>query len=193
MTIASAPLSGRISEKLSVDINGTRQGMFIKSADARNPVLLYLHGGMPDYFLTGRYPTGLERMFTVVWWEQRGSGLSYSPDLPSETMTMEQLISDVFAMTDTLRQRFGQSKIYLMRNSGGSFIGIQAAARAPERYHGYMGVAQMSYQLESERLAWEYMLQQLRARGDTRSAPCTGCGRFSPGSCSRHSFSPSTP
>lgn len=85
-------------------------------------------------------------------------------------------------MTDTLRQRFGQSKIYLMRNSGGSFIGIQAAARAPERYHGYMGVAQMSYQLESERLAWEYMLQQLRARGDTRmvkkleAAPVTLAG-----------------
>jgi pimeloyl-ACP methyl ester carboxylesterase len=54
------PLVGSISEKTFVDINGTKQGMFIKGKDATNPVLLYLHGGMPDYFLTRRYPTGLE-------------------------------------------------------------------------------------------------------------------------------------
>ena len=137
--------------------------MFIKSMDATRPVLLYVYGGMPDYFLTQRYPTGLENTFTVVWWEQRGSGISYSPDIPLETMTMEQLIDDVLSMTDFLRRRFGTSKIYLMGHSGGSFTGIQAAARAPERYHAYIGVAQMSYQLESERLAWEYMHQQFKA------------------------------
>ena len=71
------PLAGSISEKVFVTINGVEQGMFIKSKDDRHPVLLYLHGGMPDYFLTQRYPTGLEDTFTVAWWEQRGSGLSY--------------------------------------------------------------------------------------------------------------------
>jgi len=164
------PLPGSISEKVFVDINGSRQGMFIKSTDATHPVLLYLHGGMPDYFLTGRHPTGLENTFTIVWWEQRGSGISDSADIPPETMTMEQMISDVLAVTGYLRQRFGKPKIYLMGHSGGTFIGIQAAARAPERYHAYIGVAQMSYQLESERLAWEFMLQQFKARGNTRMA-----------------------
>ncbi len=181
------PFRNRPREKLFVDINGTRQGMFIESTNAANPVLLYLHGGMPDYFLTGRYPTGLEETFNVVWWEQRGSGISYRPDIPPETMTMEQLISDVLAMTDTLRRRFGQSKVYLMGHSGGSFIGIQAAALAPDRYHAYIGVAQMSYQLESERLAWEYMLREFRDRGDTRmvkkleAAPVTLAGGIPPG------------
>ena len=66
-----------ISEKVFVTINGIEQGMFIKSKDDKHPVLLYLHGGMPDYFLTQKYPTGLEDTFTVAWWEQRGSGLSY--------------------------------------------------------------------------------------------------------------------
>ena len=65
------PLAGSISEKIYVDINGVKQGMFIKSKNVTNPVLLYLHGGMPDYFLTYKYPTGLEDYFTVVWWEQR--------------------------------------------------------------------------------------------------------------------------
>jgi pimeloyl-ACP methyl ester carboxylesterase len=121
---------------------------------------------MPDYFLTQNYPTGLEENFTVVWWEQRGSGISYSADIPPETMTMEQLISDTLEVTDYLRQRFGQEKIYLMGHSGGSFIGIQAAARAPEMYYAYIGVAQMSYQLKSEKLAYDYMLERFKENGN---------------------------
>src|SRR5512138_1529420 len=71
------PLAGSISEKTFVEINGVKQGMFIKGKLLENPMLLYLHGGMPDFFLTQRYPTGLEDLFTVVWWEQRGAGISY--------------------------------------------------------------------------------------------------------------------
>jgi pimeloyl-ACP methyl ester carboxylesterase len=177
-----SPLAGSISEKIRVEINGVEQGMFIKSKDAANPVLLYLHGGMPDYFLTERYPTGLEDHFTVVWWEQRGSGLSYSPDIPRETMTLEQMISDTLEVTKYLRQRFGEEKIYLMGHSGGTFIGIQAAARAPELYYAYIGVAQMSHQLKSERLAYEYMLQQFKQDGNKdmvrklEAAPVTMAG-----------------
>jgi pimeloyl-ACP methyl ester carboxylesterase len=65
-----------------------------------------------------------------------------------------------------LRQRFGQEKIYLMGHSGGSFIGIQAVARVPELYHAYIGVAQMSHQLQSEKLAYDYMLAQFKANGN---------------------------
>jgi hypothetical protein len=44
------PLAGSLSEKIHVNINGVEQGMFIKSKDTANPVLLLLHGGpgMPD-------------------------------------------------------------------------------------------------------------------------------------------------
>ena len=176
------PLAGSISEKVFVNINGVEQGMFIKSKDATHPVLLYLHGGMPDYFLTQKYPTGLEDYFTVVWWEQRGSGISYSADIPPETMTLEQMISDTLEVTNYLRQRFGKEKIYLMGHSGGTFIGIQAAARAPELYYAYIGVAQMSDQLKSERLAYEYMLKQFKENGNNEmvrkleAAPVTMTG-----------------
>jgi pimeloyl-ACP methyl ester carboxylesterase len=176
------PVPGSISEKEFVTINGVTQGMFITSTDATHPVLLYLHGGMPDFFLSDRYPTGLDNYFTVVWWERRGSGLSYNPDIPPETLTVEQAISDTLAMTNYLRQRFHQDKIYLMGHSGGTFIAIQAAARAPELYHAYIGVAQVSYQLRSEMLAYQYMLQQYKENGDTamvrklEAAPVTMTG-----------------
>jgi pimeloyl-ACP methyl ester carboxylesterase len=53
----------------------------------------------------------------------------------------DQLVSDTVAVTNYLRTRFGQEKIYLMGRSGGTFIGIQAAARAPGLYHAYIAVA----------------------------------------------------
>jgi pimeloyl-ACP methyl ester carboxylesterase len=162
------PLQGSISEKIHVNINGVEQGMFIKGRDSTNPVLLYLHGGMPDYFLTGHYPTGLEEYFTVVWWEQRGSGLSYRSDTPPESVNPDQLVSDTLSVTNYLRSRFGQQKIYLMGHSGGTFVGIQAAAQAPELYRAYIAVAQMSNQLESEKLAYAYMLQRFKDNGDAK-------------------------
>ena len=176
------PLPGSISEKVFVNINGVEQGMFIKGKSHKNPVLLILHGGMPEYFLTEHYPTGLEDYFTVVWWEQRGSGISYSADMPPETKTLEQMISDTLEVTNYLRHRFGKDKIYLMAHCGGTFIGIQAAARAPGLYYTYIGVAQMSNQLKSEKLAYDYMLQRFEADGNTdmvrklKAAPITLTG-----------------
>ena len=164
---AARPQGGSISEKTFAEINGVRQGMFVQSKDAAHPVLLCLHGGLPEYFLTDRYPTGLENDFTVVWWEQRGSGLSYRPRIPPETMTLEQFVADTLSVTNYLRDRFSKKKIYLMAHSGGTFIGLQTAARAPDLYYAYIGVAQVVHQRKSERLAYEYMLERFRETGNS--------------------------
>ena len=148
--------------------------MFIKGKDSSNPVLLYVHGGMPDFFLTRDYPTGLDEYFTVVWWEQRGSGLSYSSEIPPESVNPDQLVSDTLSVTNYLCRRFGQQKVYLMGHSGGTFIGIQAAARAPELYSAYIGVAQMSNQFESEKLAHAYMLKRFKDDGNAKMVRTLG-------------------
>ena len=82
------PLIGNLSEKTFVTIGGIRQGMIIRSKNIQSPVLLYLHGGpaFPTYFLIEKYKPGLEDLFTVCYWEQRGGGLSYDPSIPLETI-----------------------------------------------------------------------------------------------------------
>ncbi|PKN98906.1 MAG: alpha/beta hydrolase [Chloroflexi bacterium HGW-Chloroflexi-4] len=161
-------LTGSISEKIMVNINGVNQGMFIQSKDLAHPVLLFLHGGLPETFLIQKYPTGLEDYFTVEWWEQRGSGISYNADIPIESLTLEQMISDTLMVTNFLRHRFEKEKIYLLGHSGGTFIGIQAASQAPELYYAYIGEAQMTYQLKSEKLAYEYMLKEFQENNNQR-------------------------
>jgi pimeloyl-ACP methyl ester carboxylesterase len=81
-------------------------------------------------------------------------------------MTAEQFISDTLEVTNYLRERFGKEKIYLMAHSWGSYIGIQAAAREPELYHAYIGMGQISYQIQSEQLAYEYALEQYKKNGN---------------------------
>ena len=108
-------LSGGRPEKVFVDVNGVRQGMFLKSADTTNPVLLFCTaaGATAQYFLDRTHPTGLEHDFTVCWWEQRGAGIGNSPGIPLESMTTE-LIRDTVVVTDYLRERFGRDRIYLL-------------------------------------------------------------------------------
>lgn len=158
-------LPGSIAEKTYVTIGGVKQGMFIKGKNINNPVLLFLHGGpgMPTYFLTKQYPTGLEDNFTVCYWEQRGAGISYSPDLKAGDITVEQYISDAIEVTNYLRERFGKDKIYLLGHSWGSFIGLQAAAKEPELYYAYIGISQITNQTESEKLAYQWMMNQYTA------------------------------
>ncbi len=164
------PLAGSISEKTFLTINGAKQGMFITGKDQSNPVLLFLHGGpgMPEYAIGQKYPAVLDDIFTVCWWEQRGAGISNRPDLPPDSITVEQLVSDTIAVTQYLRKRFGQEKIYLMAHSWGTRLGIEAAACEPGLYHAYIGMAQITQQMQSEKLAYQYMLEQFNQAGNTR-------------------------
>ena len=161
-------IPGSISEKIYLKINGVRQGMFIRGVSNTNPVMLFVHGGpgMPEFFLAEKYMACLEEQFTICYWEQRGSGLSRLPAKDYKDLTVEQLIADVITVTNYLRLRFRREKIYLMAHSWGTFLGIQAAARAPELFCAYIGMAQVSRQEESERMAYQYMVSQYEARRD---------------------------
>jgi pimeloyl-ACP methyl ester carboxylesterase len=144
--------------------------MFITGKDTSRPVLLHLHGGLPVYFLTRRYPTGLEQEFVVCWWEQRGCGLSFRRGMSPETLTTAQLVADTVTLSHELRRRFVKDRIHLLGHSGGGFVGMHAVARAPELYHAYIGVAQMANQLRSEWQAYVYMLARCRSEGRTALA-----------------------
>ena len=155
-------LKNSISEKTFVTIGGVKQGMFIQSKNINSPVLLYVHGGpaFPNYFLIDKYKPGLENYFTVCYWEQRGGGLSYTPEVTLESMNFNQLTSDAIEVTNYLRKRFDKEKIYMLAHSGGTPFAIMAAKRAPQLYYAYIGMAQITNQAESEKLAYRYMLEQ---------------------------------
>jgi len=166
----SADKGRSICEKRFVQIGGIRQGMFIRGADTANPVLLFVHGGpsFSEYFLVEKYPTGLEDHFTVCYWDQRGGGLSATREVTMESLTLGQLAADMIEVTYYLRNRFETEKIFIMAHSGGTAFAIRAVAENPELYKAYIGMAQVTKQAESEKLAYRYMVDRYSALGETR-------------------------
>jgi pimeloyl-ACP methyl ester carboxylesterase len=81
-------------------------------------------------------------------------------------MNLEQMVADTLSVTDYLRGRFHAEKIYLMGHSGGTFIGIHAAARAPEIFAAYIAIAQIANQLKSEVMANDFMLGKYGESGN---------------------------
>jgi pimeloyl-ACP methyl ester carboxylesterase len=74
-------------------------------------------------------------------------------------MTVAQIVEDTRQMTEYLQRRFNQEKIYLMGHSWGSYLGVKTIEKYPENYWAYIGIGQVTNQVESEKLAYDYMLQ----------------------------------
>jgi len=156
-------IANSIAEKSFIEINGIRQGFFLRSENQENPVILFLHGGpgSPEFATLYPYETNerLEKYFTVCYWDQRGAGMSFSNSIDPNTMTLEQMIEDTQKITEYLKHRFNKEKIYLMGHSWGSFLGIKAIEKYPEDYLAYIGIGQVTNQDKSERMAYDYMLK----------------------------------
>ena len=161
---------GSFVEKNFIEIGGIRQGFFIRTENPSNPVLLFLHGGPGSPSLPYSIPyesaERLEKYFTVCYWEQRGAGMSFSESTDTASMTIEQIVEDARQMTEYLQNRFKQEKIYLIGHSFGSYLGIKIIEKYPENYLAYIGIGQISNQLESEKLALDYMLQHATETDD---------------------------
>jgi len=164
---------GSLSEKNFIEIGGLQQGFFIRTENPENPVLLFLHGGpgSPElaYSVAYEWSERLEKYFTVCYWDQRGAGLSFNSSIDDATMNVKQFVEDARQMTEYLQHRFNREKIYLMGHSWGSYLGIKIIEKYPENYLAYIGIGQISNQLESVKLAYDYLLQLATEKNDTKT------------------------
>lgn len=154
---AGEPLAGSVAELTEVDINGHSLGLMIRGHDTDNPVLLFLAGGPGGSELGAmrRHLPKLEEHFVVATWDQRGTGRSYGELDPTQTLTLASSVDDTLAVSDYLRERFGQDRIYLVGQSWGSTLGILAAQAAPEKYAAFVGVGQMVSQAATDRIYYD--------------------------------------
>jgi pimeloyl-ACP methyl ester carboxylesterase len=161
--IAGNKIEKSLSEKIFLEIGGIQQGFFLRTENPQNPVILFLHGGpgSPElaFIYSHEKQERLEKYFTVCWWDQRGAGMSFSNSIDPSTMTLEQMIEDTRHITEYLKSHFNQEKIFLMGHSWGSFLGIKTVEKYPENYFAFFGIGQVTNQMYSEKLGYDYMLQ----------------------------------
>lgn len=91
-----------------INLGGVEQWILIRGEDKANPVMLFLHGEPGQPYIYRARDIGvdlkLEQHFVMVYWDQRGQGKSYSSNIPRETMTIEQFVSDIYELTNFLRK-----------------------------------------------------------------------------------------
>ena len=162
-------IAGSIAELTTVDVNGHDLGLMIRGHDVDNPVLLFLAGGPGGSELGGMriHLPELEEHFTVVTWDQRGAGTSYTELDPTDTLTLDSYIDDTIVVTDYLRDRFGQDQVYLLGQSWGTTLGVLAVQQHPERYHAFVGTGQMVSQLATDIIFYDDTLTWARDTGNS--------------------------
>ena len=152
-----------------VVLGGVPQWVSIRGRDRCNPVLLFLHGGPGTVFsgIAYSYQGPWEEYFTVVNWDQRGSGRSRNRgDGP---VGLETLVSDGVELIDHLRRELEQDKVFLLGHSWGGFLGFHIAHRCPERLHAFVGLAPLLGMQAGYRESHRVLTEAATAAGDERA------------------------
>jgi pimeloyl-ACP methyl ester carboxylesterase len=78
-------LPGSIAEIGYHRLGGLDQWVMIRGKSLANPLLILLHGGpaFPEMRLFRTFNAELEKCFTVVYWEQRGTDKSFDRNIPT--------------------------------------------------------------------------------------------------------------
>ena len=166
------PLAGSIASLEKVRLGGHEQWIMLRGHSTDKPVLLYLSGGpgQSDLPFVRVLLDDLTRDFVVVGWDQRGTGKSYSALDPTQTLTLDRAVSDTIELTNYLRQRFDDKKIYLLGESWGTTLGVLAVQRQPELYYALISSGQMVSQRETDRRIYQDVLALAAATGDASLA-----------------------
>lgn len=161
-----APLAGSVAELTRVPVADHELGIMIRGRDTGRPVLLFLAGGPGGSELGAmRSDAGLETDFVVATLDQRGSGTSYDQLDPTSTLTLESAVADAIAVSEHLRERFGQERIFVVGQSYGSLVAMLCAARRPDLYRGAVGTGQMVSVRETDRVTYADRLAWAEATG----------------------------
>ena len=167
---AQAIAPGGINELKAVDIGGIKQWISVRGNNPANPILLFLHGGpgspmMPESWIFQR---PWEDFFTVVQWDQRGSGKTFAASgrQPDKSMTLEQMQADAEQLIDLLRQTYGKKKVFLVAHSFGSVLGLRVAQHRPDALYAYVGIGQVVNAVQNETVGYRQTLVQAEAVGN---------------------------
>lgn len=157
-------VSGSIAEVTYLNLGGLDQWVMIRGESLTNPPLILLHGGpgFPETHFFRHFTAPLEKDFTVVYWDQRGSGKSFDRKTPRPSMTAGQFIADLDELVEAVCRRLGKKKVAIFGHSWGSALGVLYAARFPEKVAAYVGSGQIGDWPAGELASYAFARAQAR-------------------------------
>jgi pimeloyl-ACP methyl ester carboxylesterase len=106
--------------------------------------------------------------FTIVAWDQRGSGGSYKGVDP-DTLNIKQLTDDAHELVEYLCKRFNKDKIFIIGGSWGSELGTWLAYRYPKHIAAFVGFGQVVDGAKNEELSYNFAMEQAQKANDQKS------------------------
>ncbi|HZW01559.1 MAG TPA: alpha/beta hydrolase, partial [Candidatus Deferrimicrobium sp.] len=162
------PVPGSLAELTTVELGGRDHAVMLRAADPDTPVLLYLAGGpgQSDLALSRSLTTGWLEDIVFATFDQRGNGKSYPAIDPASEMTLERAVADVVELSEYLRERFDEERIYLMGESWGTLLGVLAVQARPDLYHAWIGSGQMVDVVETDQGVYRDLVAFAEETGD---------------------------
>jgi pimeloyl-ACP methyl ester carboxylesterase len=162
---------GSIAKISFLRLGGLDQWVMIRGENVANPLLIMLHGGpgFPEMRLLRFFNAPLEKDFTVIYWEQRGTGKSFDRKIPAPSMTVEQFICDLDELVEAMRERFGKEKVAIYGHSWGSALGVLYASRFPHKVAAFVGAGQVGDWPASELRCYEFLLAEAERRENRKA------------------------
>jgi pimeloyl-ACP methyl ester carboxylesterase len=118
-------------------------------------------------FLAHAFQRELERDFVVVHWDRRGAGKSFDAWSQMPALSVSQTLEDTYELTQSLRARFDQQRIYIVGHSWGSYLGLLAVRGHPEYYAAFVGMGQLAgTRDEVDALRREFLSQAAKMTGN---------------------------
>jgi pimeloyl-ACP methyl ester carboxylesterase len=151
-------------------INGINQYLYHLGTSYDNPVMLFLHGGpgSAESLFTRVFQGKWEDIYTVVHWDQRGTGKTLIRN-PDKLPTIDLVLQDLFEVIQHLKKKYNKQKIVLIGHSWGSVLGSVFIRKYPEEIAYYIGVAQVIDMLENERVGYNKVKELIEQAGDIKS------------------------
>lgn len=154
----------------AVRLGGTTQWIRVRGTDRSNPVLLLMQQG-PGLPIINEVRTferrlGLEKDFTVVYWDQRGTGLSLR-DSTAE-VTVARMVDDTVALLELLGDRFGGKTVVAGFSFGATFAAY-AAVRRPDLVAALVAVGMDIDMPLAESHTYDFVRDAARRRGNRRA------------------------
>ncbi len=157
-----------IDIKKKILLGGVKQKIHYLSDDLNKPVLLFLHGGpgVCNRHSIIKDHIDLLDTFTIVTWDQRGSGGSYF-GVPIESLTLSRMTDDAEELVEWCCKEFNKEKIFIIGGSWGSELGVLLSAKYPERIAAFFGFGQVVDIAKNEEISFEYTRNAALEAGDT--------------------------
>lgn len=153
-----------------IKINGCYHFFYHRGSDFYNPVIIFLHGGpgSSELVFANAFQDKLEDKYTIIHYDQRGTGKTYNKNKSLAKPRLDDLVSDLDEIIKYIKSEYKKDKVILLGHSFGSILGSIYIRKYPENVEAYIGTGQVISILENERIGFMKLKEVVSLQGKKR-------------------------